>query len=383
MQDIEKIYHKFLNGECSRQEAEQLLDYFRTQKGDDAMVRFIAAAMEKTISPDERLPAPAFSFSENLNRLMQQVKPVPKAKVRLFSWWYAAAAAILLLAFGAYFYKPFSGKLSSKKQLSLVRPITPGTNKATLTLANGSKVELNSAKEGIQVKDDNISYNDGTKIGAKSTMLTLTTPRGGKYQVQLSDGTNVWLNAASSLTYPSSFDGPNRTVTILGEAYFSVAPNGDKPFKVISKGQEISVLGTDFNVSAYESDATIKTTLVKGAVLVSAKNTPGTQQRKGVRLLPGEQSQLSASGALTKQKADITASTAWKEGIFYFDNTPFTELMKQLSRWYDIEVVYHKNIPTDSFSGSLDRNVSLQTVLDFLDESGIVFKVDGRKLLIN
>src|SRR5690606_18203557 len=205
----------------------------------------------------------------------------------------------------------------------------------------------------------------------------LSTPKGGTYQIVLPDGTKVWLNAASTLKYPSRFDGGERVIELSGEAYFAVAKDVKKPFKVVSNGQEIQVLGTEFNISAYVDEAEMKTTLVAGAVQIFNRQSSIVN-----RLEPGEQSII--RGAFTDiQKVETERYTAWKNGYFYFKQTPFAEIMRQLARWYDIDVIYKGSIPKETFSGVMDRNLTLNDVLKLLNVFSVQVQIEeGGKLVV-
>jgi transmembrane sensor len=234
---------------------------------------------------------------------------------------------------------------------------------------------------------DSIRYLDGSSVideqmkrqasgRAPTRLLMLSTPKGGTYQVTLSDGTQVWLNAASTLRYPEQFTGDERTVEIEGEAYFSVTKDARRPFRVNSRDQRVLVLGTEFNISAYVDDAEVKTTLVEGVVQLRAESTG-----EHTDLFAGQQG-FTRKGNIRKRSVDPTSSVAWKNGDFYFDNTPLVEMMKQIERWYDVEVIYENTVPPERFSGGMSRGVTLQTVLQLLKVSEIKYSISDKKLII-
>ena len=221
--------------------------------------------------------------------------------------------------------------------------------------------------------------------GDEVLMNTMQVPRGGQYQLTLPDGTKVWLNAASSISYPTAFTGRERKVTIMGEAYFEVAKKPGMPFHVkIGDRAEVLVLGTSFNVNAYENEADIRATLLDGSIKIERKE-------KGLVLTPGQQAQLSAGPPATAaggtirvvDHADIDKVMAWKNGYFNFDDTHFNEAMRQLERWYDIEVVYENGIPDIPLGGETSRNLKLSDLLKGLKGAGVNFRLEhGRRLVV-
>nr|WP_281358878.1 FecR family protein [Sphingobacterium prati] len=202
-------------------------------------------------------------------------------------------------------------------------------------------------------------------------MLELTTPLGGMYQITLPDGTKVWLNAASSLKYPMSFAKNERKVILLGEAFFEVTKDNSRPFKVLSKGQEIEVLGTAFNVNAYPENTMIKTTLITGKVKLSNDN----HATLPIYLKPGQQSANTNSGNIRVANVDTAPFTAWKDGLFYFDETPLPDALQQIGRWYNVEVRYKAEVPQTHFYGRIKRSKPLREVLEVLEEGGLHFEL--------
>lgn len=298
----------------------------------------------------------------------QNTKPV-----RHLRKWLAYAAAILLVGTVTTWF--FLNGPARDQQVKLIdaEKILPGGNKATLTLADGRTISLDQAKEGIIVRDNNILYSDESQevVRVDTDMLEqlmLTTPKGGTYQLTLPDGSQVWLNAASTLKYPSRFDQDNRVVEVSGEAYFSIVADKSRPFRVMSPDQVIEVLGTAFNISAYPEENATRTTLVEGRVKVIADNEQG-------RLLkPGEQV-ISEAGEVRVEAVNVDQYIAWKDGVFYFRRLPLQAALMQLARWYDMEVVYEGKIPQVNVYGELDRKLPLGAVLKSLERSGLQFKV--------
>jgi transmembrane sensor len=298
------------------------------------------------------------------------------------------AAAILVFALAGilFFYHQHS---APSEQIAKNKPvkadIAPGSNKAILTLANGSKLILNNAKNGdlstqagakVVKQDSLISYK---AIAANSTEVsynTITIPKGGQYQLILADGTKVWLNAASSLRFPTAFTGKDRTVELTGEAYFEVAKNKDKPFNVKTAAQTVQVLGTHFNINAYSNEMNVKTTLLEGSVKVYTA-------RSSMMISPGQQSVLQNNGTFEiKRDPDMDEVVAWKNGVFQFNKADIQTVMRQIARWYDIDVEFKGKLPGDLYRGKISRNVNVSQVLKILELSGINFTIEGRKIIV-
>lgn len=294
-----------------------------------------------------------------------------------------AAAASIILALGLGWY--FLAKQKPKKEefpIASNNDIAPGSSMAILTLSDGRKVKLDGHSKGTIATQGNTAVTKGAEglvsykangNGSTATFNTITTPKGGEYQVMLPDGTHVWLNAASSLKYPVAFNGQERKVELTGEAYFEVARNKAKPFRVTSAGQTVEVLGTHFNVNAYPDEADITTTLLEGAVKVSKAN-------RGALLKPGQQA--IAGENITVEEADTDLAVAWKNGKTYFKNADIPTMMRSLSRWYNVDVVYSGEIPLRTFTGGIPRKSNLSTLLKILNEMNIHARIEGRKIIV-
>ncbi|MDB5159604.1 MAG: hypothetical protein JWR50_4311 [Mucilaginibacter sp.] len=296
----------------------------------------------------------------------------------------SAAAALLLLIGGSiwFFHKPID---QAAMDLKAKNSIGPGGNRATLQLANGSKIDLSTANNGVIAKQAGISIhknaqglivytidaNDNTS--GLTGQNTISTPKGGQYQVVLPDGTQVTLNAASSITYPVVFSGGERLVQLTGEAYFEVAKDKLHPFKVNSGLQTVTVLGTHFNINAYDNETTVKTTLLEGSVDVTA----GSAETK---ITPGQQAILSPNGQFSKKSVDLDKEVAWKNGLFSFDGDDLKTIMRQVARWYDVDVSYSGNLPDEKFYGEITRSSRLADVLRIMELNNIHFDIDGRHL---
>lgn len=314
------------------------------------------------------------------------------AKVnKLWSRIVVAASIIITVAAGIWFFQ--SSVTTNHKDIIAAQSILPGANRATLTLANGKTINLSDAKSGVIIGAKQLAYNDGSLIqdGNSNGNLTgteqiqLTTPRGGTYQVQLPDGTKVWLNAASSLSYNTILKDGNkaRKVKLNGEAYFEVAKvlNKDKgtrmPFIVESKNQQVEVLGTHFNLNSYTDERDSKTTLLEGSVKVTALKAE-------MILKPGEQAVLMSGTNLSTSTVDVEQVVAWKNGVFVFRDENLESIMRKISRWYDVEVLYSNDAPMDAtFGGYVSRSRNLFAVLERMEKTGQVkFKITGRQLTV-
>ncbi|SMC55357.1 FecR family protein [Pedobacter africanus] len=286
------------------------------------------------------------------------------------------AATLTAAVFGFYLMK------KPGTSVRYANDISPGKNTAILTTADGKVINLNDAKTGIVVEAAKLVYNDGTKvqIGDSSMIgrenMNVSTPRGGQFQIVLSDGTRVWLNSASYLRFPRSFGHlTERRVELSGEGYFEVAKDKLHPFIVNVDGQEARVLGTHFNINSYQENKAIKTTLLEGSLMVTGKNNK-------VILKPGQQSVLTP-GQLNVGSADLEAAVSWKKGYFYFNDEKITEVMSTISRWYDIDVNYEGEISREGFTGAISRFTNISDVLIMLEGTGAVrFKIEGRRVTV-
>ncbi|CAG5007766.1 hypothetical protein DYBT9275_04121 [Dyadobacter sp. CECT 9275] len=318
---------------------------------------------------------------------------------------FAAAAVLILIGTATYYL--FFANLNEPEVISQLpsHDVAPGGNKAVLTLSDGSTINLNDAGQGEIASQSGIRINkvtDGQLVyigqpartaGVEPESMNLVrTPKAGQYQVHLSDGTKVWLNSMSSIRFPAVFKGPARKVEITGEAYFEVAGyqvDGKKiPFVVTCNNQLIEVVGTHFNVNSYQDEMAVKTTLLEGSVKVSAIGTGNMKWSETVRLRPGEQSILKPfSGKATPiavKKADTEGAIAWKQGYFKFKDTDIREVMRQLSRWYDLEVIYKGALPEDQFTGYISKKVSISNVLNILEEGGgVKFNIQANRVEVS
>lgn len=360
--------------------------------------------LKGTISPEEKvlfenwyntLPEEKVEWEDdevNSARELQarMFRNIKKEKTIVTKWYWAAASILILFIAGITYHYNSKGKqdlLPAAARLKTKNNIIPGSNKATLTLANGEVIVLDKehngtlAKQGsvqiIKLNNGQLAYQAGqaNDAGKQVSFNTLSTPPGGQYQITLPDGTVVWMNAVSSLTFPTAFTGKDRTVKLKGEAYFEVTANEHQPFIVSVNNMDVQVLGTRFNVMAYEDEQVVKTTLLQGMVKVAADN-------KAVLLKPGQQAKMKHSGEMNVIPVNVEEVVAWKNGIFSFNDATIQEVMQQIARWYDVEVVYPDGIPKGLFRGEIDRTADISTVLEILEVSGVKCTVNGHKILV-
>jgi ferric-dicitrate binding protein FerR (iron transport regulator) len=323
-------------------------------------------------------------------------------------------AAMLIVSIGAgiyYFLLPQHEKTIpvSATAPQLQEDALPGTNKAMLTLDNGKTILLDDSQDGVLAKQggtavskqgENLMYNANGNNDKDAPVVfnTLTTPRGGQYKLVLSDGSKVWLNASSSIRYPVSFADEERKVEITGEVYFeisqltAVASKGKAakriPFivKVNTRGKEgaaIEVLGTHFNVNAYDDEDAISTTLLEGSIKISPSQ-PNGRSLDAVIVKPGEQARLNKNGLLQLVKeANIEETVAWKNGLFMMSSAAIPAVLRQLARWYDVDIIYHNGIPEGRITGDIPRDMNLSEVLKVMELSGVHFKIDNKKIIVN
>ncbi|MGN6495320.1 MAG: FecR family protein [Agriterribacter sp.] len=395
-----RILQRYLRNECTPEESEAVLQWLAKENDPERLVFFNQLLDEETDNAgfsEEELQTVLQKSAGIINRRIEDNEG--GARIRKFSWLKlsAAAAVLICLSLSAWLWfghdtdavaVQFNNKKGAKK-------IEPGGDKAVLTLANGQTVVLDEAGNGDLAQQGNakviklngqLSYQQtgSTKAPAYNT---ITTPRGGQYKLILADGTKVWLNAASSLRFPVSFSGDVRTVELSGEGYFEVAAMHSSehhkkiPFLVkilhaAGNTGEVEVLGTHFNIMAYADEAAVKTTLLEGSVRIKNSKT-------NTLLQPGEQASLQKETLEVQKRVDVEEVIAWKEGYFQFDRkAPIEQVMRQVARWYDVEIGYEGAIPNRRFGGKIARDSRLQDVLKMLELNNIRFRIEGRKITV-
>lgn len=413
------LLEKWFNGHISVQEEQELAGIVK----DNTYKEVIAEKFENLW---DNMPDAGYNEGPEAKHLADRIlqnnpaeKSVPVAAVKRVhvlkaAWLRYAAVVILVVGVGVYnWFQNSREQVSVSKNNHSQQELDPGKDGAILTLADGTQIVLDSLGNGVVttqngsqvvLKDGQLVYDPTGKSAEKLAYNSVRTPKGRQFNLRLSDGTQVWLNAGSTLRYPIRFSEMNRVVEVTGEAYFEVAHNAKQPFLVkIDNHAEVLVLGTKFNVDAYKDNASINTTLIEGSVRISngvsydkeQAEQKARREKSSVVLKPGQQAvtpvvessdQLASSSPLIRgvSDADINKIMAWKRGYFSFQNASLHEVMKQLERWYDIEVVYEKDIPDIRFMGEISRKAKLSGVLKGLEEMGVHFRMeDGRRLYIN
>ena len=338
-------------------------------------------------------------WSKVESRITSQQTSIPLTSRTGRRWWlYTAAASIMVICVGGWFWYSHVNHrpaIAPAAPVAAATDVKPGGNRAILTLADGRRIDLGATANGVlanqgntkvaKLSDGQLAYNlaynkDKTAEAKPPTVIaynSLSTPRAGQFTLRLPDGTQVWLNNASVLKYPVAFTGADREVELTGEAYFEVARDPAHPFHVkVQNGPTVDVLGTSFNVMAYSDEPTERTTLIDGSIRV-------TQNNQSVELNHEQQSSLDAQGKLrVTPDINVQEVIAWKNGYFHFDNSSLQTTMRQLARWYDIDVEYQGQLPEHVFSGKIQRNLSLMDILKNLETEQVHFKLEGRKLLV-
>jgi transmembrane sensor len=452
-----------------KQTPQQLIDKYLSGKATpDEVATLESWYLQRGAKMKDVLPDPDYALVENELWPVIAEQTLPRRKeIRLWQRIAVAAAAVAAIVFGVWFFNVHMNgrhpELGSGSP-NYANDVAPGKNTATLTLANGQTISLSDAKTGVIVGADKLSYNDGTVVdpslrggttrqppfgdevaasrsaprndglGARNDkvqMLTAATPRGGQYQITLPDGTRVWLNADSKISFPAQFIGKERKVLLLnGEVYFEVTKNKRMPFIVESKGQQIEVLGTHFNISAYSDEISTKTTLLEGSVRVSSLRGPNPSLRGGTTrqshdevataraelgsvsrraprnddrnndewaegrggkmeiLKPGEQAIVTGNNRIDVKQVDVNDAIAWKAGKFVFDTESIESIMRKVARWYNVAVIYPENemgakIKQQTFSGSVNRFDQVSTLLRKIEMTNTIhFKIEGRRISI-
>lgn len=358
---------KYLAGSCTKEEKALLETWYLQQKPGDF----------QDLSKAERL-----QDMEKIRRSLHLAK-TPERRLSTGFMRKAAAVLALFLLIGGFYLYTRKINTSSQTVIEHASQVNPGGNLATLRLDNGPTIQLNADKEAIRIAGGALTYDDGTALADASVVqddqiryASLTTPAGGQYRIVLSDGTRIWLNAATTLRYPLTFTGPERVVEVSGEAYFEVASNPSAPFRVHTQKQTIEVLGTQFNVSAYDNEEVTRTTLLQGAVKV-------TSQHHSEYLSPGQQAQVTAERIRVTDQLDLESIVSWKQGYFKF-NENIEGIMNKIARWYDVDVVYQEGVNLQqTFSGEMSRSRNLTDLLRLMEVTGNVhFRIEGRRVVV-
>jgi transmembrane sensor len=385
-EEVRELVEKYLHNTASREEEERLLQWYWKESSLESEWELNNSQTEnelksmiyaKIIKHDEIDTGSNFKSKSKFSRLR-----VPL----LFM-------AVVII--GTYFYTSRVQKENTDQVVASIKPndILPGGSRAILTLADGRKIELDESENGVLVNQGSIKVHKNSDGIIEYTFIkqerkdiavsdkaepvynTIETPVGGKYQLNLADGTKVWLNSSSSLRFPIFFSDDNREVELKGEAYFEVSKDFKRKFSVRSGIQTVEVLGTQFNINAYSDEKSIKTTLFEGEIRVIDLKTNDSKLLK-----PGEQSNVDQS--IQIKRIDTQAEIAWKEGYFYFKKADIQTVMRQLGRWYGVTTRYEGNIPVNHFSGSISNSLTLLEVLEILEKSDIHFSLDGKEVVV-
>jgi transmembrane sensor len=370
------LLNRFYDQTASAEEKADLMAALREGTPDETLLDEL---MEQHVAEPALSPAAADTlYQQILTQLPAEKTSVKYVPIR--KWWWAAAAGILLLGSTGYF---FTHRKAPAQLLATKTDVAPGTSKAVLTLADGTQVALDSSgqqliQQGISQHNGELKY-DMTLAGSDISYNTLTTPRGGQFRVVLPDNSTVWLNAASSIRFPTAFSGKERLVVVTGEVYFEVAPSAQQPFRVsLPSGISVEVLGTSFNVNAYTEENRMHTTLTDGLIQI-------VQGSDKVLLRPGQQAVTDPKGLRVKAltPAAMSQVLAWKNGVFDFENMDLEEAMRQVARWYDIQVVYKGPVPHRIFGGQLSRNLHLSDIVEVLHMMKVNVHIEeGRRLVV-
>ncbi|KAA8486276.1 FecR family protein [Arcticibacter tournemirensis] len=380
-EQVDKRYldlaEKWMTGKITPEEEAEFAAWYNA--GQDKPVTVSSEFASDERSQKERMLATVDWTGSEKRGLIVRLKSWPFRRVA------ASVALILSLCILLLILRKDPGTVQTADN-----DIAPGENKAVLTLSNGKKILLDDSADGEIAKQSGIKITKKTNgelvytvVDPASRGITagqtnvIETPKGGQYQINLPDNTKIWLNAGSSLRYPVAFTGKERKVVLTGEAYFEVAPDKTKPFIVESDQIEIKVLGTHFNVMAYDDEETMNTTLLEGSVLI--RNRYGKQL-----LMPGQQASIDKKNdQIIVSQANIKANVAWKNGYFYFHDEDIRSVMMRVARWYDVEVVYQGDVKSPPFGGTFSRYKKLSQLLAYLHEAGdLKFKQEGRRVTV-
>jgi transmembrane sensor len=376
-EEYNALYEKYLSGNCTSKEREAIENYqdsidldrhhwIKDQMGEQELVK-------ETI------------HSELLNSIARQ-----KHRQMIRTWYAVAAVILLILSSGLYFnnLKKKTTVIAKTESPHFKNDVLPGDNRAILTLDDGSQINLDDAQNGVLASENNtdirktgsgqLEYSAGNKLIETVKYNTLSTPMGGQYQLSLPDGSRVWLNSGSSIRFPTAFIGKERIIELKGEAFFDIRGNKKMPFIVkTNMSMDIRVLGTQFNVMAYDDEKSINTTLLEGSVQLLKES--GT-----AFLEPGQAAILNkGTGKIKVETADVDEAVAWKDGYFMFSNENIESIMRKVSRWYNVEVDYQGNLSNKDFVGTISRDKNISEILKMLELTGAIhFKIDGRRITV-
>jgi len=373
---LQDLAHKWLNGTLLENEQTEFDQWFI--KEEEEVIEIPSIIAKSDLEHRELI----------LSRIYEQIKREEPKKIYSRIWIKMAAAAAIVLILSGGIYKIYFSAKPVETQTAGLTDIKPGGNNAVLTLSNGNKIVLNNAANGkiameggsiiTKTKDGNVVYTTTDQAGNMAGLNTISTPKGGQYEVVLPDQSRIWLNAGSSITFPTNFKRGIREVSITGEVYFEITKNKNKPFRVVSNDQVTEVLGTHFNINAYSNESQITTTLLEGAVRIKKKG-------QSVVLKPGQQAMVATNdqdNIHITDNPDAQDAVAWTHGKFQFENADIPTVMRQLERWYNVEVTFAGKIPDEKFNGTLSRNIKISDALILIGYTHINYTIEGRKIII-
>ncbi|MGO1670845.1 MAG: FecR family protein [Sphingobacterium sp.] len=388
---IKSLLYKYESEKITPSELEELNTYLL----DKTYEQVVSQCLDEIFFHDLKERQPQINSAKLYQKIISHphfnIQPRISATPTRKRWLPKVSAALIVIfvsLFITYQYTGIGELFKADDLISEQHAIIPGIDRAILTNSAGEEAYLSSTHQGISVKHGEITYENGQLLAQPPTDMPLSnsskamelrTPRGGQYKIELEDGSKVFLNAESRLRFPSSFGQTNRIVELEGEGYFEISEDENRPFLVKSQNQQIEVLGTKFNVTAYRNDPTITTTLMQGDVRVRVLNTGAVKT-----LQPGQQVMNDvATNKLRVQLADMEAVSAWSRGYFDFSNQNIQSIMKQIARWYEVEVVYKTAIPDKPLEGSVSRMEHVDDLLNILSSTGMArFHIEGRKIIV-
>jgi transmembrane sensor len=382
---IRSLAEKWLDGSISPEEEKEFATWYNQFDDEEVLV------IDKHFAGNKEELKQAIAGLLN-NRILENEQATSERPIiqlhSKYGKWSRRIAAVLAgaLISGACLYYYVSKKTIKEQTIPIaVKPILPGKNGALLTVADGTKIDLDSLKNGliatqqgakVMLKDGQVKYNKDKVQSDQIAYNTMSTPRGRQYQLTLSDGTQVWLNAASSIKFPTVFSGPVRKVFTTGEVYFEVPKDKEKPFIVdVDSKVTVEVLGTHFNINSYTDEDNISTTLLEGSI----RTISGSQT---TLLRPGQQARIAEQKLKVVDDVDLDMVVSWKTNSFLFNNTHIDMVLRQLSRWYDVDVEYAKNVPNIVVSGELKKNLTLSEALSLWQKIGLNFEIRDNKLIV-
>ncbi|WP_051292727.1 FecR family protein [Olivibacter sitiensis] len=397
--NIERVFHRYLEGNCNEEEEHLLFNYFLISD-EKALRNLIGDKLgemnlddgDATYSERVRLKRVSAKIKDRIGKMDEELKAGEKYLHNLWRWNLAAAITIVFcfsVVYYGYIYHQDGSHLSSVNQRPSITFSSPELiQKGAVLLINGESLELDKNIGGIEVTPNGIQDESGNSIflGAMDKAnIELKVAKGAQYRIKLSDGTKIWMNSFSSLSFPGAFNTEERSVKLEGEAYFEVTKRGDRPngervpFVVQSSTQQVTVLGTKFDVKAYNDESAIRTTLVEGSVKVFSKISSDS-----VLLVPNKESYVYTDGKVKVRSADLVEALAWKHREFKFNGEDIYHVMRKVARHYDIEVIYADNVSKEKFVGVLSQEEELSELLNMLSSIGNVqFKIDGKTVFVS